>query len=59
MSGFFYVGGKTANSVNGYVKIGETGMSMTQRTAMLRDIAKKTSASCVILNCRMPPKQSD
>ena len=36
MSGFFYVGGKTANSVNGYVKIGETGMSMAQRTAMLR-----------------------
>lgn len=36
MSGFFYVGGKTANSVNGYVKIGETSISINQRMAMLR-----------------------
>lgn len=36
MSGFFYVGGKTANSVNGYAKIGETGMALSQRIAMIR-----------------------
>lgn len=36
MAGFFYVGGKTANSVNGYVKIGETSTSINQRIAMLK-----------------------
>ena len=33
---FFYVGGKTANSVNGYCKIGETGMRLAQRISLIR-----------------------
>lgn len=49
--GFFYVGGKTANSVNGYCKIGQTGTALNQRIGMLRYTEKNF---CLLRSLELP-----